>query len=738
MTNHLIVFFLFLTPYLTAQSAATLQVQLGIENNTIVVTDATFESELTYPTDTKTQLVSLINNGFNTLDSMMRNDATEWCVDQICYPLGDFSEDYLILTEEDGAVEDVVNNYFDNLETWDLRDLFEENLFDILQANVLNGTPLTLIGQEFEDEEYETFNFIFPVKAPIQVDKMNVLWLAKDTLKAKTKCRLLKGLDGQLFFKNNILDRLSNYYSNLSFQPEYFITPEEIRVLPPRVSRFLVKTKVEKEVDKMAYLLLPHREYKAFLKMPKDSIKIESGAGEYIYQYNLLAKANQQFDRLPILPTNTLGQSQAQIVRQGYTLNVLPTLNDLLGTIDISEQHLYLDVVASQVTTKQDTTNVPPATPNVAEGDAFGTNVRSDEFEATDAVADQRRVTDIKRNFIGLGIDFFLQDETRFKAVYQRLMQDGGNLSFELAYAFNESGIAEGGLIFSGRYAKDYLFFNALKKRLAVQLSAGTDFTSNRVFNNTFYKERRTGGSFRTEIDWYRDRNNRLFQSALKLNEEQVNLESFEGTAAIETNIFSTEWNNTFYAISPIKLFTTRFKLENSLKLGWAGINEDTKATFFSTGKIQANLNQKLVKGMAIDLTAYTQWNSSETPFFEQIGHQVNINRGFKQDVVIGRNLLGGTIEFWTPLPRFGDKQSKLNNYFYKHLRLAIFSDFSRYNKVLTSTESVKLWSPGLGLRLIMPPAQVNFDWAMRRSKTEGLGGGSQFSINLILNSPFQ
>ena len=125
MPNYFILFFLFTSSLLTAQSAATLQVQLGIENNKIVVTDATFESELAYPADTKTQLVNLINTGFVTLDSLIRNDSTEWCVNQICYPLEDFSTDYLILTEGDGEVEDGVNNYFDNREDWDLRDLFE-------------------------------------------------------------------------------------------------------------------------------------------------------------------------------------------------------------------------------------------------------------------------------------------------------------------------------------------------------------------------------------------------------------------------------------------------------------------------------------------------------------------------------------------------------------------------------------------------------------------------------------
>lgn len=738
MTNHLLIFFLFFTFSLTAQSAATLQVQLGIQNQKIVVTDATFTSELTYPADAKTQLVNLINNGFAVLDSLIKNDSMQWCVNQSCYPLEEFATDYLILTEEDGEVEEVVSNYFDNLDTWVLSELFEDYLFDILQKTIFTGTPLTLTGQGFEDEDYESFTFTFPVKAPIQVDKINVLWLEQDTLKLKNKNRLLKGLDGQLFFENAILNRLSNYYSNLSFQPEFFITPEEIRVLPPKISRFLVKTNNEKEVDKMAYILLPHRDYKAFLKLSKDSIRIESGAGEYIYPYNLLAKANQQADQLPILPSNTLGQTQAQLVRQGYSLNVVPTINNLLEGIKDEEQHLYLDLVANQVTTNSDTSNVQPATPNVANGDAFGTDVINDEFGATEEIADQSTPTDIKRNFIGLGVDFFLQDETRFKVVFQRLLQDRSNLSLEVAYAFNESGIAEGGLVFSGSYAKDYLFFNALKKRLSLQISAGSNFTANRVFNNEFFKERRTGGKVRTEIDWYRDRTNQLFQSYLSLKEEKVALDNFEETAAISTTIFSTEWGNIFYTISPIKLFTTRFKLENSLKFGWTGVNEDSQATYFSTGRIQANLNQKIVKGMAFDFTAYTEWNSPNTPFFEQIGHQVSVNRGFKEDAVIGRSLLGGTIEFWTPLPKFGNKASKLNAYFYKHLRLALFSDFSRYNKVLDEEDAVNLWSPGLGLRLLMPPVQINFDWAFRRSSLNNLSGGSQFSLNLILNSPFQ
>ncbi|MEM1119347.1 MAG: hypothetical protein AAGJ18_02805, partial [Bacteroidota bacterium] len=177
MSSRLVTLFLFLTYHLTAQPSATLQVQLGIEHNKIIVTDANFTSEQTYPTDTKAQLVNLLNQGFATLDSLIRRKESEWCVNESCYTIEEFAEDYLILTEADGEVEEVVDNYFDNLETWVLSELFEDYLFDILQVAMLNGTPLTLTGQEFEDEDYESFNFTFPVKPPIDVDQMNILWL---------------------------------------------------------------------------------------------------------------------------------------------------------------------------------------------------------------------------------------------------------------------------------------------------------------------------------------------------------------------------------------------------------------------------------------------------------------------------------------------------------------------------------------------------------------------------------
>ena len=744
MTKYFTVVCLFLVINLNAQSTATLNIKLGVENGKIVVDSSNLVATLTYPNDAEKQLVQLINTSFSTLDSLIRNDSTQWCAkDGICYGFDEFKEDYLVFTQNEGTGEAVTFSYLDMVDKGEaelpLLGLFTENLFYIIQQVVFVDSPIDLTMEEFEEEAYELMHFYFAVKSPINVAKTAVIWLDKDTIKTKAKNRVLKGLDGQLFFNDRISQRLSEYYGGLNFQPSFFLEPTQFRILPPKISRFQVVTDKEEEVDKIAYLLLPHPLYQAFLKLPKDSIQFTGLSGKTIYQFDLLPYFNREVGQLPILPSNSLRQIQAQLFQQGYNLNTSQTPNAPLdGLVPVAEQSLYVDLIVTEMNQDADSTNIEPSTPDLVTDNELTAEVNEGDFNSTDELKQKRTLTQFKRNFIGIGADFFLNDETRLKAVFQRLLKDGSNLSVELGYAFNEAGFREGGLVVSGNFSKDYLFFNTLKKRLGLQISAGTNFSANRVFANESFKERRTGGQVRMDIDWFRNQNNRLFQSSLRVKEERVVIENFAAIESFNTNLLTTQWGNIFFITSPVKLFTTRLKLENNLNLGWTTLTETSPTTFFATGLLQANLNQKIVKGMAFDFTLYHQWATVNTPIFEQIGHQVSRNRGFREDAVIGRNLWGGTLEFWTPFPRFGDKNSKVNQYFYQHLRLAIFNDFSQYNQLANFEETVALWSPGLGIRLLMGIAQVNFDWAFRRTPIDTLNGGGQFSLNLVLNSPFQ
>jgi hypothetical protein len=719
---------------LLAQSTGQLKVDLGVKNGRIEVVQAAFESDIAFPVHTPERLVDLMNEGFYILDSLIRMEQVEWCIPNgACYPFDEFLEDYLVLTETDGAGAAVVNAYFDNFDTWGIDELLEEHLFDILQANWLDGSPLTLTGQGFSEDEFESLSFVFPVKAPLNLEKLTLIWLDKDTLDLKTKHRILGDLSGQLFFENEIQKKLTAYYAHLSFQLDYFIAVDQIRILPYRISRFLIRTKREKDLDKLAYLTLPRPLYKAFFKLNKDSIKLESGPGEYINKFNLLKENQNQVQLLPILAIKEFPLLQAKLSEQAYALNINPTLNELLDGIDPVEQTLYNDLIIKQLDGVVDTTNVQPATPNLSEEDVFESTIMEEEETIRTA-----KPTYFKRNFIGLGLDYNWNDAFSIKAIYRRQLKAGGVFNLQLAYAFNEAGVSEGGLLFSGNYSKDFLFFNALKKRLLLQLTAHSDFTANRVLRSEALKERRVGGKMHWEIDWFRNLNQSLFQSYLNIADENVKLSNFSEVEKFSSTIFSTELGHIFYVTTPFQLIGTSFKLETNWTLAWATDKEETTTHFFNKGTINLNLNQQLLKGKAIDFSAYAAYSAAKTPDFEQFGHQVARNRGFKQDAVISRNLIGATLEFWTALPRFGNKFSTFNKYLYKHLRFAIFSDFSAYSKSLDNPTTVQLWSPGLGFRLLMPPAQINFDWAIRQTNTSFLEKGSQFSINLIVNSPFQ
>ena len=163
----------------------------------------------------------------------------------------------------------------------------------------------------------------------------------------------------------------------------------------------------------------------------------------------------------------------------------------------------------------------------------------------------------------------------------------------------------------------------------------------------------------------------------------QVRAEAKNSDAKLGGRLDFIEASNTYYYKKEKPQFSSRFLVETNLKTG-RYLEQGDSSTWQAYWKpaVRVNFNQSLSRGFAIDVTAYGQFNSIAVPEWEQTALKTNINRGFVDDSVIGRQFWGIQAEVWLPFPTFGNKFGGFNQYLYQHLRFAPFVD-SSFLKIL-------------------------------------------------------
>jgi len=747
----LILLFLVLLPlFLSAQAEGKLEVFLAIKDGKLVVDTSTFTSDnLPYPADSQTKLVDLLNQNFAHLDSLVDAGAEQWCFpNSVCKPLdATFKEGYRYLTMTDGKGRMVAVGFDDNamMDGYDLalQDFFELYIFDILIENVWAQTPLSIRPDKLGPRNYAKLQFPFSVKPPINTQGFSIIWDGQDTLsKAKTK-QILKGLDGQLWFRNTIQNRAEHYFFLSKFQLNYFVADSTVSVSPNRLARIIVKSDRPKEVRRAMYQLLPTPLFKASTKIPLDSLLMDSsgGGGMLSYQFNLLRHFDYQPNPLPKLQTDMLQLTQMQLGKMNYSLRAINTPNGLLDSVPVLDQAFFFDIFANKIKNDSppDTSNVPPPplTPNedgITNPSDLATNPRSFDNNRLREL-DKQKPNKERRNFLGFGIDHSFGDGTATRLIYQRLMKDGSTFSAQAGYSFNEDGVENGGFFASGNFFTDYLFFNSLKKKLSLQVTANSTLTANRVFAGTPTKVRRSGGKAKFQLEWFREIKGQQISSSLSMNTQRVEQNDLNDVNLGKTTISFLDIGTTYFFKQPGKQHDAILLIQPELRLGLTGLEQSGGGTKYLTSNITLNWTRTMAKGFGMKFTGYWQHGSDDAPIFEQPSLKTAMNRGFKEDDIIARDLLGSQIECWFPFPRFGNKWSGFNKYLFENVRLAAFADFTQFTSAPSITSDF-LWSPGVGLRFVRFPAQVNFDWAYGIAPDGFNIGKSRFSIGLTLNGP--
>lgn len=729
------------------QQFGTLTIELAVRNSQLVVGQSTFEANgIAYPDDTEARLVSYINETFSAFDQQLRSDSSLECFANMKANNPELLTCYQTLTQVDTNGEGAAMAYVEALPEADIQFDFRQYIFLALTECLWQGSPILLDPDQFDLMNYISLRFPLQIRPPVNPDRINIVWDHQDTLSRRKVKKILRGLEQALWFEKDIKAKLESYYALLNNELEYKIGDTLIQVIPQKISRVLVTTDNAADAAAVFYNLLPTPIYEKYLKIPADSLLITNEfSTQQSYNFNLFKEGETAFRDLPIFETDVFQIAQMQLNKLNYALTVNPTPSMLFNNLDAgTELEQYLDVVANKIAPAQqeDSSNVHVAAPVPNADGVMGV---SGQDNNPNAFGGQRledrakgKTNKIRRNYLGLGFDYFIQDAVHVNGIYQRKMKDGSNLSAKIGYAFNENGVSNGGVYASGNYFKDFVFFQALKKRVSVQLTANSLFSANRIILEDSLKERRSGGKFQTEIEWFRNISGNLLLSRISLASQKVTLTDFDDIGKLNTTIAFAEIGFFHNYFKNSAQFATRLVLEPTFRLGLNGINSDTASDFYLTSKLRLHFNQNLSQGFSFNLDGHLEFDSKYAPAFEQSALQTNQNRGFKEDAVIGRSSWTLQPEFWIPLPKFGDPTSTINQYLFKYIRIAVFTDISYFDKMLVTQGTTKgFWySPGLGIRFIKFPTQINFDWAYGIAPNEILPGRSQFSINLTLNAP--
>lgn len=730
-----------------------LTVFLKIDNHQLVVDSSVFKkNDIPFSDRAEMELVNFLNQTFKEFDKGVRESKISKPVAGCpLYFEGDsiLIKSYNLLTSIDTSGDAALRNYFTKaarnpalITIKNLTRVLQEKFFPALKCYFWDGSPITINTDNLRIRPGRGFFFTFQVFAPIDLDNFSLVYAEKDTLSKRKTKRILKGLDQSLWFENRIKSALEQHYFLLNTVLDYEIFEDNrvVDVRPKRLATVQVLTDSIQNKDEIFYWMLPTKLFQAYREALKeeDPKILKNIDGRYIF--NLLNLNAKKGLPAPILETDRVQITQMQLNKLQFNGKIAPTSESSILTNDDFDSSLFLDFIAIPIkSTPPNDTIVKTAAPKPNEDGVMGSDAhfqQNNEFGNSRSDTLKSRVNKVHKNYIGAEFAYNIDDAASITGIYQRLMKDGSTFSFQGGYAFNESGVLEGDFFGTGSYFKDFIFFKALKKRVSMQLTANSLFTNNRVIDAQELKERRQSGKVKFNVEWFRNLSNQLLQTNLTQELQQVKLTDTAGVQTASTTLSFTELGWLYFYSKSDTPFSTLFKLEPVTTFGFNGVNSENPADFYWMAKVNLVFNQSLSGGFAFNFVGNYGYASDKTPIFDQSAILPNLNRGFKEDDVIGRKFIGLQPEFWLPFPFSKGKWGTVNQYIAKHFRLAAFLDCSYFED--TTIDKNGWWlSPGVGIRFINFPVQVNLDWAYGMAPPEIPDRKSRFSLNLVVNTPF-
>lgn len=607
--------------------------------------------------------------------------------------------------------------------------------------------------------------------------------------KRKTILKLLKSLEGKLWRGSRIKSLIEEYYAERGLvgvvkispagQPHEIVIPEGARI-----ARLVFHKDVpEAEIDKLAYLLLPDKQFRTFARThPLEPLTAKDDAGRDVVLYRAVdfRKLATLQGTEPFLNQYGFQIQQLELSQLGFIAAPLQTPEEVRSQSangssyvdiyvfkadeeekgekpdDVPEKAIAVADEAGVARARRGgasgsvTDFVPPltnastaqtvSTEGAPDGDAPATEdaqpspasspLPSPTPSPTPRSAQTWQPKD-RKNYVGGGLRYRPGQGIRLFGFAQR--ERLGLLSSQDIISLQ--GGAHDSALGALSYSSDFTLFKALgHRRVSLQLTGKSDFNARRTFNGVETDERRTGGLLRGELELFRDRADSMLRFYFEGQRATVELLQDDRTFA-KQNLTTLDFGGIYLFEDRIARRPKRLLLEPRLRVGLGLSDGEPQFTSFL---LSGNYHQQMSRAMEVDFNARVELAGRRTPLYELPSFGgAEVVRGFREDDAIGRRLWSLQSELWTPLPGTGGAEEGFRKFLRRQVRLAGFLDVGGAYETTASKPGVR-FGPGLGARIIYRPAIIKLDWAygIGDAATTGRGRG-RFYFSVGTNLPF-
>lgn len=276
---------------------------------------------------------------------------------------------------------------------------------------------------------------------------------------------------------------------------------------------------------------------------------------------------------------------------------------------------------------------------------------------------------------------------------------------------------------------KDFLFFEALRRRLAVDLKTYSDFKPEAPAAAGAAEERRSGAKANAEIEVFRAAGGHWMTGGITLQREYVELKPIDGSA--ESSRFD----------SSARLGATWFHKHPAV-LGAPDLTIDAALTFFRNGDLtysrwSVEVRQHRMIGAYWEAywSAHYAGATSDAPVNDRprLGGASTV-RGYREDAAAGTGVALLRGELWIPLRGLEARWPRLSPAIRRQFA-AVFVDAGNFE---ADGEAHTLAAVGVGLRIAMGPGQIiKLDAAHGFRSAATARAGTRLHLDVAADFPF-
>jgi hypothetical protein len=365
------------------------------------------------------------------------------------------------------------------------------------------------------------------------------------------------------------------------------------------------------DTGKVAYSVLPDREFRALGK-----------SASVVYPEG----------KRPFLSPDFLAQ-QGPLGALGYIMDLTPSAGPAgLMTVSIRNRP---DPPPEGAEKK---TEAPPATPDAADGKPHPKAPPAQKAAAPAAVPVWARYMRLEG-----GVSYRPAQSFRYVGGVSVF---GGTLG---TLAFHLGGAQAAGAFGTANYSKDFVAFGALRRKITLDVSGGSDFEYHRYLFGQNADERRLTASARASVELFRNRDGQWLRGFVEIGRSRVTVQGDDAPPLAPFQLATLDAGVSYYVENESLRFGRTFFLSPRVH---KGVDLFGGKWPYSVGSVSATFTQAFPNRMEFRQYAGVSAASDRTPIVELPSFGgVETVRGFRTDEALGRRMWSLRNELWIPLP---------------------------------------------------------------------------------------